>query len=521
MTSKLPLEILDGKDTIGGTKILVHENRRGLLLDFGLNFALYGQFFEEYMKPRPVVGLADLWQMRLIPPYLDLYRPELVQCAFSDARKLPVDVVDGIVISHAHLDHFGLVGTIKLDVPVISSAVTLALLRAHQDSGRTEFYSDAAYGSPYQKDTCRIHQILKTGDYRTCPHEGRNAFVMHGALSAELKNLWQRKANPDGSGRNMASGNIGTVDEITERWKIRAYPVDHSIPGACAVTIETENSVIAYTGDLRFCGTKAAESKQFVKEAGKLDVDVLITEGTQVARQNQCKTNEEECREKCEDVIPRAKTKLVIADFSAKNIERLIMFLNVGLSCGRRLVILPKDACLLNYLRQIEPSTPEPCDSLLVYDTPKGKEDKWEEWIYNAYSNHLVSAADIAGAPGEYILAFSLFDMKYLNDIKPKGGTYIHSSSEPYDEEQIIDFKRLYNWLSFYRLDIRGFKIKKTEDEDIQVEMENGFHSSGHMTIDEIKEMVDEIKPKTILPVHTSNPKWFKDEFSEHCEVVL
>jgi ribonuclease J len=184
-------------------------------------------------------------------------------------------------------------------------------------------------------------------------------------------------------------------------------------------------------------------------------------------------------------------------------------------------VILPKDACLLNYLRQIEPSTPEPCDSLLVYDTPKGKEDKWEEWIYNAYSNHLVSAADIAGAPGEYILAFSLFDMKYLNDIKPKGGTYIHSSSEPYDEEQIIDFKRLYNWLSFYRLDIRGFKIKKTEDEDIQVEMENGFHSSGHMTIDEIKEMVDEIKPKTILPVHTSNPKWFKDEFSEHCEVVL
>jgi ribonuclease J len=521
MTSNIPLEILDGKDTIGGTKILVHQDRRGLLLDFGLNYSLYGRFFEEYMKPRPVVGLADLWQMHLIPPCLDLYRPELVQCTFSDARKLPVDVVDGIVITHAHLDHFGLVGTIRLDVPLISSAITLALLRAHQDSGRTEFYSDAAYGSPYQIDTCRTHRILKTGEYHAHSHQGRNALVMQGTLSTELKNLWQRKANPDGSGRGMASGNIGTLDEIAERWKIRAYPVDHSIPGACAVTIETENSTIAYTGDLRFCGCRATESRQFVKEAGKLDVDILITEGTQVTRQNQCRTNEQQCREKCEEVIGNAGTNLVIADFSAKNIERLIMFLEAGRRCGRRLVILPKDACVLNYLGQIEPSIPEPCESLLVYDTPKSKEDKWEEWIYNAYSNHLVTAADIARAPRQFILAFSLLDMKYLNDIKPDGGTYIHSSSEPYDEEQIIDFKRLYNWLSFYRLDTRGFRIKETKDENIQIETEEGFHSSGHLTIDEIKEMIGEIKPKMILPVHTSNPKWFKDEFGQNCEVIL
>jgi ribonuclease J len=41
------ITILDGADTIGGNKILLEEKGRGLLLDFGMNFARYGKYYQE------------------------------------------------------------------------------------------------------------------------------------------------------------------------------------------------------------------------------------------------------------------------------------------------------------------------------------------------------------------------------------------------------------------------------------------------------------------------------------------
>jgi ribonuclease J len=39
------LTVYDDADTIGGNKIYLKEKERGLLLDFGMNFAKYGRFY--------------------------------------------------------------------------------------------------------------------------------------------------------------------------------------------------------------------------------------------------------------------------------------------------------------------------------------------------------------------------------------------------------------------------------------------------------------------------------------------
>jgi len=41
------ITVLDGADTIGGNKILLEEEGRGILLDFGMNFARYGAYYQE------------------------------------------------------------------------------------------------------------------------------------------------------------------------------------------------------------------------------------------------------------------------------------------------------------------------------------------------------------------------------------------------------------------------------------------------------------------------------------------
>jgi ribonuclease J len=46
------ITVYDGATGIGGNKIFVEENGRGVFLDFGKNFGKYGQFYEEFLKSR-------------------------------------------------------------------------------------------------------------------------------------------------------------------------------------------------------------------------------------------------------------------------------------------------------------------------------------------------------------------------------------------------------------------------------------------------------------------------------------
>jgi ribonuclease J len=44
------LTVYDGASTIGGNKIHIEENGRGILLDFGMNFAKYGEYYQKLLK---------------------------------------------------------------------------------------------------------------------------------------------------------------------------------------------------------------------------------------------------------------------------------------------------------------------------------------------------------------------------------------------------------------------------------------------------------------------------------------
>src|SRR5206468_11196258 len=75
-------------------------------------------------------------------------------------------------------------------------------------------------------------------------------------------------------------------------------------------------------------------------------------------------------------------------------------------------------------------------------------------------------------------------------DIKQeKRSTFIHSLSEPFNEEMLIDYRRLQNWLKHFDMSF------------VQ------SHASGHATGDEIKEMVREINPGVLFPIHTEHPE--------------
>jgi ribonuclease J len=89
------------------------------------------------------------------------------------------------------------------------------------------------------------------------------------------------------------------------------------------------------------------------------------------------------------------------------------------------------------------------------------------------------------------VLNFWYFNM--LVDLKPKNALYIHSLSEPFNEETEISEKRMMNWLNHFKINF------------IQ------SHCSGHATGEDIRELIEKINPRIVFPIHTEHPGMFRN----------
>lgn len=103
------------------------------------------------------------------------------------------------------------------------------------------------------------------------------------------------------------------------------------------------------------------------------------------------------------------------------------------------------------------------------------------------------TAEQIAARPNKVLCAIGFYSFTALIDMKPKpGALYIHSSSEPYNEEQELSQERIDAWLGHFSMD----KFQS--------------HCSGHARGKDLLEAVSEINAKSLYPVHTVHPEAYK-----------
>ena len=106
--------------------------------------------------------------------------------------------------------------------------------------------------------------------------------------------------------------------------------------------------------------------------------------------------------------------------------------------------------------------------------------------------SNLVTAEDIAKKPKEYMVVLNFWYFNTLVDLKPENGLYIHSLSEPFDEEMEMSYDRMMNWLKY-------FKVNFVQS-----------HCSGHINGTDLRKMIKTIRPKTLFPIHTEHPNMFE-----------
>jgi len=443
------LTFYGGVNEIGGNKILLEDKGTKVFLDFGKSFSRREKYFEEYLKPRQSNGIVDLLTTGLVPDIEGVYRDDLMEKA---GRKLVAPDVDAVLLTHAHADHVDYITFLHEKIPIHMGKTCHMLLKAIQERSSSSFENQVL-------EFKSVHS--KRGDPKI-----------------------QRKIETFRSGEKFKIGSL----------EIHPIHVDHSIPGAYGFIIYTSEGPVVYTGDIRLHGTKPQMTEEFVKEAKNAKPVALICEGTRITDPS---TNESEklVYQESNKLVSNTD-KLIFADFNFKDIDRVRTFYDVAKENKRKLVVKIRDCYFLKHLsKDSNMNIPNFDDENIVIYKPKYRSGTYTDSDYPGEDGFFASlpnaktAHEISENPNKYLCALGFFQFTSLIDMKPSSGTpYIHSASEPYNEEQILSQDRVSNWLEHFGMN--RYQI----------------HCSGHAKGEDLLQVVKDINAKMLYPVHTEHP---------------
>lgn len=233
----------------------------------------------------------------------------------------------------------------------------------------------------------------------------------------------------------------------------------------------------------------------------------MISEGT---RANRGRTTESEHKVYVKAKAELASSKhLSIVDFNFKDVDRFSTFYRIAQDLGKKLVINFKHACFLEqYHKDPQLRTPNSTDNQIVLLKPKrltgtySDDDYLDQYIKKRlnYSN-ILTAEDIRKKPTQYMVVLNFWYFNTLVDLQPDHGVYIHSLSEPFNEEMEISYNRMRHWLDH-------FSLRYVQS-----------HCSGHICGYDLKYLIQSINPKVLFPIHTEHPTLFK-KFSKKVTLV-
>ena len=286
----------------------------------------------------------------------------------------------------------------------------------------------------------------------------------------------------------LKSGQSCEVADI----KVTAYTVDHSAYGACAYLIECDGKRVLYSGDIRLHGVKGVLYKNLPK-----DVDYLLLEGTNILRAKGNPT-EREIENQFVEAFNEAPDTLHLVWCSAKNIDRICALFRACIRGGRTLVLDPYTANVLAAVAQLNPHIPTVTTAKQMrvyfpyYLTKRLLERNPESYIYSLEPRkNKVSYNDFMTRPKRYVMLVRPSALSYLEKLSIRHIRLIKSIWGGYWDEPSTE--RFRDWVEEH------------------CEAVKDIHSSGHADTQSLQRIVEYVRPKTIVPIHTDAPKRFCD----------
>ncbi|TAN60823.1 MBL fold metallo-hydrolase [bacterium] len=435
----MQLIIHRGTHQIGGTCVELRSGKTRIILDYGMPLAASDgkEFDDRFLQDR---SAAELIKERVLFDIPGLYKGQEPQ-------------VNGILISHSHKDHYGLLSYLHPDICVYVSEGVLKLI--HVLNVFTHKRSHVVISKP-----CIVkHKVsFDIGDFRVTP-----------------------------------------------------YLVDHSGFDAMSFLIEEKptGKRLFYSGDFRASGWKRALVDRFIKNPPK-NIDCLLMEGTMIERQGGAYQDEQAVLDGVEGVLKKAEKNVILAYCSGQNIDRIVTFYKAARRAKATLVIDPYIATVLHVLKNERNKIPQlDWDSVRVLiGNYRGRGDVYINKIVNSdfkyltfgIGKHKIKAWDIGKEKALVVMRDSMIPLiRKVPDVK--GATLIYSQWDGY----IRDKKKASIFWDFMR------------ENDLKLEH---IHTSGHATVDILKQLARALKPKRIIPIHTEHPERFKEYFGKSVAIA-
>jgi ribonuclease J len=253
------------------------------------------------------------------------------------------------------------------------------------------------------------------------------------------------------------------------------FKTNHSIPDSVGVCLDTPEGVVVHTGDFKFDYTPINDEQADLgkmAQIGQRGVLALLSDSTNAERPGYTKS-EKDVGKKILEHFQKAEGRIIVATFSS-NIHRIQNVFDAAIQCGRKVAIVGRSmtniiriAIDLGYLNTIPDLIIEP------------------EQI-NKLESHKICILS-TGSQGEPMSALTKIARSNHRqvDILP-GDTVIFAATPIPGNEKLVS-------RTIDQLFKAGAHV---------VYGSEGVHVSGHGSQEELKLMLNLIKPKIFIPIH-------------------
>lgn len=272
-------------------------------------------------------------------------------------------------------------------------------------------------------------------------------------------------------------------EEIVNLGKISVelVRVDHNGYGACGFLIKTPDLNIAYTGDIRFHGFRIEDSLNFIEKAS--GIDILIMEGVMMSWDEEednfrDRLTETQHIKKLDEILKENLNTPITFNYYETDVERILHFIETAKNNNRELVLTDYHANIIKNTTGIDV-----------------KYYRRENIEFYLNPNSEITFEELLNDNGRYLWQFVREDIDLLPKLK-KSTIYLHCDAAP-----LGDFDPSYEPF-----------VKKYEENEIKLIL---LKVSGHAYPQDLLKLIDEIKPKILIPIHSLRPEMLYNNYGE------
>jgi ribonuclease J len=260
-------------------------------------------------------------------------------------------------------------------------------------------------------------------------------------------------------------------------FKIEFIHVTHSMVSCVALAITTPVGVVIHTGDFKVDPTPT-DNELFdlhtLADYGKRGVLLLLSDSTNADRPGYTES-ERAVRPRFEDIFNRAERKLVISCFSS-SIHRIQLMLDLSQEFGRKVAIVGRSMV----------SVTEIAHSLGLLEIPDGVLIRPQDVMNTPAQKVTVLISGTQGEPMSALSRLAVDNHKHMS-LEPGDVVALSSRIIPGNEKAIF---RMLDHMSRRGADV------------LYGSMNPPIHVSGHGSIEELRLVLNLVRPRYFVPIH-------------------